>query len=72
MVVVQKKGMKSKTHTGDMDYTTKKGNKDFHRKGKDVKKKRKPYNKGTSKVFTAKNGRKYIKNAKGQVRFIKN
>tara|TARA_R100000231_G_C5329409_1_gene165895 strand:+ start:3973 stop:4203 length:231 start_codon:yes stop_codon:yes gene_type:complete len=24
------------------------------------------------KVFTAKNGRKYIKNAKGQVRFIKN
>jgi hypothetical protein len=29
------KGSKSKTHKGDMDYTTKKGNKDFHRKRHD-------------------------------------
>ena len=29
------KGSKSKTHKGDMDYTTKKGNKDFHRMGHD-------------------------------------
>jgi hypothetical protein len=29
------KGSKSKTHKGDMDYTTKKGNKDFHRGGHD-------------------------------------
>jgi hypothetical protein len=37
------KGAKSKTHPGDKDYTTKKGDKDFHRDGKDVKKKRKPF-----------------------------
>jgi hypothetical protein len=30
-----KKGDKSKTHKGDMDFTTKKGNKDFHRGGHD-------------------------------------
>lgn len=29
------KGSKSKTHKGDMDYTTKKGDKDFHRMGHD-------------------------------------
>jgi hypothetical protein len=29
------KGSKSKTHKGDMDYTTKKGNMDFHRGGHD-------------------------------------
>lgn len=65
------KGMKSKTHKGDEDYTTKKGDKDFHEKGHDEKKKKKPFAK-KGKVFTAKNGRKYVKNAKGQVRFIKN
>ncbi len=37
------KGAKSKTHKGDKDYTTKRGDKDFHRKGKDVKAKRKPF-----------------------------
>lgn len=37
------KGSKSKTNKGDEDYTTKKGNKDFHEDGKDVKKKSKPY-----------------------------
>ena len=39
------KGSKSKTHKGDHDFTTKKGSKDFHEDGKDVKKKRKPYTK---------------------------
>lgn len=39
------KGAPSKTHKGDKDYTTKKGDKDFHRKNKDVKEKRKPYQK---------------------------
>ncbi len=38
-----KKGSKSKTRPGDLDYTTKRGDKDFHRGGKDVKKKRRPY-----------------------------
>lgn len=37
------KGAKSKTRKGDMDYTTKRGDKDFHRKGKDVRRARKPY-----------------------------
>jgi len=40
-----KKGSKSKTRPGDLDYTTKKGDKDFHEGGKDVKKKRKPFSK---------------------------
>ena len=39
----ESKGDKSKTHRGDMDYTTKRGNKDFHRGGKDVKLSRRPY-----------------------------
>jgi len=38
-----KKGDASKTHKNDKDYTTKKGNKDFHEKDKDVKKKSKPF-----------------------------
>ena len=36
---------KSKTHPGDLNYTTKKGDKDFHESKKDVKKSRKPYTK---------------------------
>ena len=44
------KGTKSKTRKGDMDFTTKKGDKVFHRKGKDVKVKGKtPYQKFVSK-----------------------
>ncbi len=35
-----KKGTKSKTNPGDMNYTTKKGDKDFHQGGKDIKKKK--------------------------------
>lgn len=41
------KGSKSKTRPGDMDYTTKRGDKDFHQGGKDVKKTRKPFQKKT-------------------------
>jgi hypothetical protein len=37
------KGAKSKTHKGDKDYTTKAGDKVYHQKGKDVKKKKKPF-----------------------------
>ena len=44
-----KKGSKSKTRKGDKDFTTKKGDKDFHEKGKDVKKKRSPYQAFVSK-----------------------
>lgn len=40
-----KKGDKSKTDPGDMDYTTKSGDKDFHEDGEDVKKKKRPYKK---------------------------
>lgn len=35
--------MPSKTRKGDKDYTTKRGDKDFHRGGKDVKKAVKPF-----------------------------
>lgn len=35
-----KKGDKSKTHKGDLDFTTKRGDKDYHRGGKDVKPKK--------------------------------
>jgi hypothetical protein len=40
-----KKGSSSKTHEGEEDFTTKKGDVDFHEEGKDVKKTRKPYTK---------------------------
>lgn len=39
------KGTRSKTHPGRKNYTTKKGDKVFHRKGKYVRKSRKPYTK---------------------------
>ena len=38
-----KKGTRSKTHPGRKNYTTKKGDKVFHRKGKYVRLSRKPY-----------------------------
>lgn len=40
------KGSLSKTHPGDYDFTTKKGNKVFHQKNHYVRKSRKPYTKG--------------------------
>lgn len=39
------KGTRSKTHKGRKNYTTKKGDKVFHHKGKYVRKSRKPYSK---------------------------
>jgi hypothetical protein len=36
-------GSPSKTHPGDMDFTTKKGDKVFHQKHHYVRKSRKPY-----------------------------
>lgn len=38
-------GTKSKTHKGDMNFTTKRGDKDYHRDRKDIKRKRTPYRK---------------------------
>jgi len=60
--VVRGKGMKgsaSKTHKGDKDYTTKRGDKDYHQAGKDVKKSTKP--------FTGKKKRK-VRSDKGKKR----
>ena len=37
------KGAKSKTRKGDLDFTTKKGDKVFHRGGKDIPMKRRPF-----------------------------
>ncbi len=53
MVRGEKKGDKSKTHRGDKDYTTKRGNKDFHRGGHDVKRKRRPYTGRTKSSVSA-------------------
>jgi hypothetical protein len=39
----RKKGARSKTHKGELDYTTKKGDVAYHEKGHDVKKAHKPY-----------------------------
>jgi hypothetical protein len=53
------KGARSKTHKGRLDYTTKKGDKDFHRKGHDEK-------------HAAKSRRvrkPYVRNKKGGVNF---
>ena len=40
-----RKGSRSKTHKGRKDFTTKRGDKVFHRRGKYVRKSRKPYHK---------------------------
>jgi hypothetical protein len=42
-----KRGDKSKTHKGDLDYSTKRGDKDFHRNRRDVHMRlRRPYEAG--------------------------
>ena len=43
------KGSKSKTHHGDMDYTSKSGNKDHHIGGHDVEESHAPFQKKKSK-----------------------
>tara|TARA_B100000989_G_C19340542_1_gene384781 strand:- start:103 stop:327 length:225 start_codon:yes stop_codon:yes gene_type:complete len=50
-----KKGTASKTHPGDKNYTTKKGDKDYHEKHHDIKKKHRP--------FTKKHKKKHKKNS---------
>ena len=37
------KGAPSKTRKNDMDYTTKRGDRDFHRGGKDIPMRRQPF-----------------------------
>lgn len=47
------KGMPSKTHKGDMDYTTKKGDKVYHRDGHNVKLFGRPYRRiGAVRTFS--------------------
>ena len=45
-----KKGTKSKTHRGRKNYTTKRGDKVYHRKGRYVKLSRRPYSKKSRKT----------------------
>jgi hypothetical protein len=61
-----KKGQKSRTRKGELDFTTKKPDKDFHQKGHDIKKKRKPFTTGGKKTKARKGrkGRKTRKNRK--------
>lgn len=61
----------------DKGTTSKSAPKNFDKKkkkkvDKSKVKKKAPAKASNQKVFTAKNGRKYVKNEKGQVRFIKN
>jgi hypothetical protein len=52
-----RKGTPSSTHIGDLDYTTKKGNLDFHQGGHDVKKSYQPYESGDG--FYHRSSKKY-------------
>ena len=75
------KGAPSKTHKGRMDYTTKRGDKDYHQQGHDVKKANRPYKRKGKKVagkkhkgkqvYRARNGAHYIIEDSGAARFIK-
>ena len=42
---VETKGSVSKTHKGDLDYTTKKSSRDFHRHHHDILRPRRPFHK---------------------------
>ena len=42
------KGAKSKTHKGELDYTTKRSDKDFHRNHHDIVMSRRPFHKAVS------------------------
>jgi hypothetical protein len=43
------KGSRSKTRPGRLDYTTKRGDRDYHRDGHDVRRKRRPYSRRRSR-----------------------
>ena len=55
----------SKTHPGDMDFTTKKGNVDFYRSGHNVKKSYKPFSFHKGSMSKTKKGRKNFTTKKG-------
>lgn len=42
------RGVRSKTHKGDLDYTTKRTDRDFHRNHHDIMKSRRPFHKSVS------------------------
>ena len=52
-----KKGQASRTHKGELDFTTKKSDKDFHEDSHDVRKKRRPYHTGTTPHGTVGRGK---------------
>ena len=75
------KGTKSKSHPGRKNYTTKKGDKDYHRKGHYVRKTHRPYGsfKGTRskthkgrKNYTTKKGDKVFHRKRHYVRKSRN
>ena len=51
------KGSRSITHPGDLDYTTKRGDKDFHRDGHDIRLRRRPYTRRRSRRASRRRGR---------------
>lgn len=53
-----RKGSKSKTHKGDLDFTTKKGDHDFHRKGHDIKLRKRPFTMHRKKAKSARRSAK--------------
>ena len=58
-------GSPSKTHTGRKNYTTKKGDKVFHRKGHYVKKTFRPYSYHKETMSKTRKGRKNFTTKKG-------
>ena len=55
------RGSRSKTHPGDLNYTTKRGDKDFHRRGHNVRLSRRPYTKKSRKRRGRGRSRRYNK-----------
>jgi hypothetical protein len=53
------KGTRSKTHRGRKNYTTKRGDKVFHRRHHNVRKSRKPYRKGKKGTRKHRKSRKH-------------
>ena len=53
-----RKGTRSKTHRGRKNFTTKKGDKVFHHKGKYIRKSRKPYTHSRRKRSTKRRTRR--------------
>jgi hypothetical protein len=62
-----KKGSKSKTHKGDKDFTSKRGSKDHHIEGHDVRERRAPYEKEAAGGAREEKGRKDRRRRKNKV-----